>query len=724
MATIKNTSLFTALTGAITQITSNDIGYKALSVIKANFTENSTAKNYVDSFAYGEYSLANIAQVTNTISELAKHVYNNFIPNDRIIPNKKADKTTDIIFYKKVGTAYDTMKDTISGKSADYKNYIVTGQNLYNNIKYHKPFINNTQDYSESNYFIVPTGIPSTDAGNTLQAKRVGSAYVWNANKDADWYRVHILPDAPTTGKTAANDFFIDATNKTLDIKIDNTLTGNVTDRENTTIILNKDFGFETFTFSSAGLIKKVDKSGGYAISGDGLSGKSVNVLTDGLEKRKITFTDAGLVQSVAKAGNENILAGSVTNNSNSVTVLNKDFGFEKFTFTDAGLVENVNNTNEKYAISGSGLSENKTVTVLSKDFDFEEFTFTDAGLVKTVNKGENYTLTGNVTDNENKVTVLNKDFGFEEFTFTKNGLVEKVNNTGEKYSVEGLSGDRTVSVLTNNLEKRDFAFTENGLLKSVGTGEALNTLTGLTDTSNAITVLDSSFKKRNFSFTENGLLKSVEDTGAVNTVTGMPTDKKITLLNSNFGKETFTLTDAGLITEIESSDGDTVSGLSGGTVTLLNDSLEKKKFTFSDAGILTKVEDNGGKLNTLSGNGLSNNSVTLLGGDFVQRAFTLTENGLVSTVATGSSFQVQKDTTAVSDNFSLDVLLMPDSSGDTVKKTTLTFNKNGLLTKYTTPANTSYKLMYEGNAQSFTGLKTFSNGIGLPGSQGDLIVG
>ena len=720
MATIKNTSLFTALTGAITQIDSNGNGYKALSVIKANFTEGATNKNYVDSFAYGEYSLANIAQVTNTISELAKHVYNNFIPNDRIIPNKKADKTTDIIFYKKVGTAYDNMKDTISGKSANYKNYIITGQNLYNNIKYHKPFINNTQDYSESNYFIVPTGIPSTDAGNTLQAQRVGSAYVWNANKDADWYRVHILPDAPKTGTAAANDFTIDATNKTLDIKIDNTLTGSITNNSNAVIVLNKDFGFETFTLSSAGLVKKVDKSTGYAISGDGLSDKSVNVLTDSLEKRKITFTDAGLVQSVEKAGNENVLAGSVKDNSNKVTVLNKDFGFEEFTFTDAGLVEKVNNTNEKYAISGTGLSNN-SVTLLSKDFDFEEFTFTDAGLVKTINKGENYTLAGNVIDREKTVTVLNKDFSFETFTFTKNGLVEKVENTGEKYAVEGLSGG-AVSVLTNNLEKRDFIFTENGLLKSVGEGTALNTLTGLTN--NAITVLDSSFTKRDFTFTENGLLKSVGTGEAVNTVTGMPADKKITLLNDSFGRETFTLTDAGLITEIESTDGDTISGLDSGEITLLNGSLEKKKLTFSDAGILTKVEDNGGKLNTLSGNGLSDKSVTVLGGDFVKRTFTLTENGLVNTVATGSSFQVQKDTTAVTDNFTLDVLLMPDSSGDTVKKTTLTFNKYGLLTKYSTPANTSYKLMYEGNSQSFTGLKTFSSGIGLPGSTGDLIVG
>lgn len=677
MATIKNTSLFTALTGAITQITSNDNGYKALSVIKANFTEKSTTKNYVDSFAYGEYSLANIAQVTNTISELAKHVYNNFIPNDRIIPNKKADGKTDIIFYKKKGTTYDDMSDTISSKAANYKNYIITGQNLYNNIKYHKPFINNTQDYSESNYFITPTGIPNTEAGNALQAQRVGSAYVWNANKNADWYRVHILSEAPTAGKTAYNDYLINSTTKTLDIKIDNTLTGTgLTD--NSVTLLNDTLGKETFTFSSAGLVKTVNKSDGYAISGDGLSGKSVNVLTDSLEKRKITFTDAGLVQKVEKAGNENIL-------------------------------------------SGTGLN-NKTVTVLSKDFDFEEFTFTDAGLVKTVNKGDNYTLTGNVTDNENKVTVLNKDFGFEEFTFTKNGLVQKVNNTGDKYTVTGLSGDRTVSVLTNNLEKRDFAFTENGLLKSVGEGTALNTLTGLTN--NVVTILDSSFTKRDFTFTTAGLLNKVEDKGAVNTVTGMPADKKITLLNDSFGRETFTLTDAGLITEIESTAGDTISGLDSGDITLLNGSLEKKKLTFSDAGILTKVEDNGGKLNTLSGNGLSNNSVTLLGGDFVQRAFTLTENGLVSTVATGSSFQVQKDTTAVTNNFTLDVLLMPDSSGDTVKKTTLTFNKYGLLTKYSTPANTSYKLMYEGNNQSFTGLKTFSSGIGLPGSTGDLIVG
>lgn len=680
MATIKNTSLFTALTGAITQITSNnDNGYKALSVIKANFTENSTTKNYVDSFAYGEYSLANIAQVTNTISELAKHVYNNFIPNDRIIPNKKADTKTDIIFYKKVGNAYDNMSDTISNKTANYKNYIITGQNLYNNIKYHKPFINNTQDYSESNYFITPTGIPNTEAGNALQAQRVGSAYVWNANKNADWYRVHILSEAPKAGTTAYNDYLINSTTKTLDIKIDNTLTGTgLTD--NTVTLLNDTLGKETFTFSSAGLVKTVNKSDGYAISGDGLNGKTVNVLTDNLEKRKITFTDAGLVQKVEKAG-EYTLTGSVTNNSNSVTVLNKDFGFEKFTFTAAGLVQEVDNT------------------------------------------GENYTLTGNVTDNENKVTVLNKDFGFEEFTFTEHGLVEKVQNTGDKYTVTGLSGDRTVSVLTNNLEKRDFAFTENGLLKSVGEGTALNTLTGL-GTDNKITILDNSFKKRDFTFTTAGLLNKVEDKGAVNTVTGMPADKKITLLNDSFGRETFTLTDAGLITEIESTAGDTISGLDSGEITLLNGSLEKKKLTFSDAGILTKVEDNGGALNTLSGNGLSNNSVTLLGGDFVQRALTLTENGLVSTVATGSSFQVQKDTTAVSDNFSLDVLLMPDSSGDTVKKTSLTFNKYGLLTKYTTPTNTSYKLMYEGNAQSFTGLKTFSNGIGLPGSQGDLIVG
>ena len=204
-----------------------------------------------------------------------------------------------------------------------------------------------------------------------------------------------------------------------------------------------------------------------------------------------------------------------------------------------------------------------------------------------------------------------------------------------------------------------------------------------------------------------------------------MPTDKKITLLNDSFGRETFTLTDTGLITEIESTAGDIISGLDSGEITLLNSSLEKKKLTFSDAGILTKVEDNGGKLNTLSGTGLSSDKkITLLSGDFALEEFAFTENGLVNTVTKGNSFTVLKDTAAVSSDFTLDVLLMPDSSGDTVKKTTLTFNKYGLLTKYTTPAATSYKLMYEGNTQSFTGLKTFSSGIGLPGSTGDLIVG
>ena len=99
--------------------------------------------------------------------------------------------------------------------------------------------------------------------------------------------------------------------------------------------------------------------------------------MTDNLEKRKITFTDAGLVQKVEKAG-EYTLTGSVTNNSNSVIVLNKDFGFEKFTFTDAGLVEKVEKAGNENVLGGTGLT-GKTVTLLSKDFDFEEFTFTDA---------------------------------------------------------------------------------------------------------------------------------------------------------------------------------------------------------------------------------------------------------------------------------------------------------------------------------------------------------
>ena len=82
----------------------------------------------------------------------------------------------------------------------------------------------------------------------------------------------------------------------------------------------------------------------------------------------------------------------------------------------------------------------------------------------------------------------------------------------------------------------------------------------------------------------------------------------------------------------------------------------------------------------------------------------------LISAVIFAQAFK--KSNRNMKDASALTVLLEPDSSGDTAKKTTLTFNKYGLLTKYTTPTTTSYKLMYEGNSQTFTGLKSFSNGI------------
>lgn len=303
MATIKNTTLFTALSGAITQIASDKDGYQALSVIKANFKEGTQTKNYVDSFAYGEYSLANIAQVSNTVSELAKHIYNHFIPNDRIIPSKKSDNQTDIIFYKKINNAYDAMTDTISGKTANYKNYIVTGQNLYNNIKYHKPFINNTQDYNETNYFIVPTGIPVSDT--QTQAGRVGSAYVWNESKNADWYRTQVSPEAPAPGKTAANDYSFDG--KIFNIKINNTLTGNGLSEKKVTL-LDKDFYAEEVEFTSAGIVKTVTKGSHFKVKKDNseISSESVSftvLLTpsensDVVRKTTLTFNKFGLLEN------------------------------------------------------------------------------------------------------------------------------------------------------------------------------------------------------------------------------------------------------------------------------------------------------------------------------------------------------------------------------------------------------------------------------------------
>lgn len=302
MATIKNTTLFTALSGAITQILSDENGYQALSVIKANFKEGTQTKNYVDTFAYGEYSLANIAQVSNTVSELAKHIYNHFIPNDRIIPSKKSDNQTDIIFYKKIDNAYDAMTDTISGKTANYKNYIVTGQNLYNNIKYHKPFINNTQDYNESNYFVVPTGISASDT--QTQTGRVGSAYVWNENRNADWYRTQVSSEAPGTGKTAANDYSLDNDKKVFNIKINNTLGGTGLSNNKVTV-LSSNFELEEFTLTSAGLTKSVNKSDGFNVKEDEtpVSGDtSFNVLLyppengDVVKETTLTFNKYGLL--------------------------------------------------------------------------------------------------------------------------------------------------------------------------------------------------------------------------------------------------------------------------------------------------------------------------------------------------------------------------------------------------------------------------------------------
>lgn len=306
MATIKNTTLFTALSGAITQILSDENGYQALSVIKANFKEGTQTKNYVDTFAYGEYSLANIAQVSNTVSELAKHIYNHFIPNDRVIPSKKSDNQTDIIFYKKIDNAYDTMTDTISGKTANYKNYIVTGQNLYNNIKYHKPFINNTQDYNESNYFIVPTGISASDT--QTQNGRVGSAYVWNSQRNADWYRVQVVAECPAQNTLAADDFEVDDTNKRFNIKINNTLTGNGLSEKKVTL-LDKDFYEEEVEFTSAGIVKTVTKGnhfkvkeGTEEISSDSVSFDvlltPVSETPDIVRQTTLTFNKYGLLTS------------------------------------------------------------------------------------------------------------------------------------------------------------------------------------------------------------------------------------------------------------------------------------------------------------------------------------------------------------------------------------------------------------------------------------------
>jgi hypothetical protein len=147
MANFKSVQLFEALNNGETKS-------QGLTIEKAKVDN----KVFVDTLPYGEFSLANIAQISNTIKTLAQHIYNNFIPNDRIIPSgsiykESTNNNVDLIFYK----FNNSTEVTNAGTNFNFRKYLITGENLRENIKYHKPKINNSQNYNSNNNFIIPT---------------------------------------------------------------------------------------------------------------------------------------------------------------------------------------------------------------------------------------------------------------------------------------------------------------------------------------------------------------------------------------------------------------------------------------------------------------------------------------------------------------------------------------------------------------------------------------
>lgn len=147
MANFKSVQLFEALNNGETKS-------QGLTIEKAKVDN----KVFVDTLPYGEFSLANIAQISNTIKTLAQHIYNNFIPNDRIIPSgsvykESTNSNVDLIFYK----FNNNTEATNAGTNFNFRKYLITGENLRENIKYHKPKINGSQNYNSTSNFIIPT---------------------------------------------------------------------------------------------------------------------------------------------------------------------------------------------------------------------------------------------------------------------------------------------------------------------------------------------------------------------------------------------------------------------------------------------------------------------------------------------------------------------------------------------------------------------------------------
>lgn len=316
MANFKSVELFNALNTAKNQ---------GLTIEKAKVGNNV----FVDTLPYGEYSLANIAQVSNTIKALAQHIYDNFIPSDRIIPSgttykDSAQNNVDLIFYKlKTENSETTEISTNEGAGVNFRKYLITGENLRENIKYHKPKINGTQNYDENSNFIIPTA-PAQDN----YTARNGTLYGGKGNT-AEFLGVQISQNykEPDSNKSSAelknkdNKNFI-VLNMSTPFSVDGNNVSANTDTPLTYI--DENLNKNTLVISSGGIAKSKTNNNTFINTIKDTAGHDTTVRsftffsgvdTDGtLKIQTVNFSARGLITNISTA----------TNNTDGLKVINK----------------------------------------------------------------------------------------------------------------------------------------------------------------------------------------------------------------------------------------------------------------------------------------------------------------------------------------------------------------------------------------------------------------
>lgn len=305
-------------------------------------------KDFVDNLPYGEYSLANIAQVTNTIKALAQHIYNNFIPSDRIIPSgvtypymssQNVNTTADLIFYKFYDNHGTTTEVTNAGERAgnvnfDFRKYLITGENLRENIKYHKPKINGTQDYNENSDFIIPsalTGDNPTGRNGTLYGGTGGRAEFLGVQISQKYKAKDSNESSAELKKNEKNKNYI-----TLNMSTPFKVNGNVVDAnaETSLTYIDKDLNENTLVISSGGIVMsqtKVENSFANSVTGGANSFTFYSDVTnDGnLQTKTVKFNARGLITSIS---------GPTTTNLKVINTSNQEFTGVKTFKTGIGL--------------------------------------------------------------------------------------------------------------------------------------------------------------------------------------------------------------------------------------------------------------------------------------------------------------------------------------------------------------------------------------------------